>query len=358
MGEVRVERCGGKSLAARRGAWAALTVGAPGALRPSYTDAALLAGLCDNTEVSVLFAYHGDVMVAVWPLHLSRGRLSVLRHIGNGGHEEYAGPFLAPGLEPEPILDALWAGVLEIDADLVEVYNLHAESPTLRFLKRTQKRTAISQITGKIMHTGAVSWAEWLVRKPKAWRDKLKYYRNRLAKQGAVTFERITEADAAAHAQWCIWLKRDWLEVHKIGESWLRSPSAIAFYASLIGREGGGEGFALKVDGVPVAGCFCLVDDKRCEFTLTVYDEAWASHSPGNVLIEYLAQWCAERGLDLDFRFPIMPYKAHWADADETVYSVAVALTSGGAMELRKRKLNALVRNAKRAVKKLMRRGK
>ncbi len=317
---------------------------------PAYVEAALSHGLCVG-ELRILSAYQGAELVAVWPLYMSQSKgLRSLRHVGCGSREEYAAPLLAPHLPAEPLLAALWK-VAATGVDLVEIYNLDPESDCHRFFASVpaQARSVSTEICPLIL-TGKAPWATWLSGKPRKFRDNLKARRKRLGSRGEIEFARVSSAKALDHARWCIETKRLWLDTHSIRDSWLRHDAAISFYGSLIDQGVGVEGFALALNGKPIAGCLCLINARSNEFWLTVYDSAFADCSPGNLLIEDVAAWCGERGLDFDFRFPMLPYKEHWADGERPVHTLILALTPKGARAVWRQKSLSRIRRVATAV--------
>lgn len=331
-------------------AWERLAEGTAGAFHPAYVQAAWTSGLCPG-DLCILAAHRGGKLVAVWPLYAARSKgLSVLRHLGNGSREEYAGPLLAPDEQPEPILSALWDAVRR-HGDLVEIYNLRDDSAAYRFFRDLPAGKFVSSAGCPVIHTASVPWDQWLAAKSKKFRNDLKQNRKPLVKKATITFRRIPAAEAERHARWCVQTKRLWLDTHKIDESWLRDDAVIAFYASLMDRAAGVEGFAMEADGEPIAGAICTVGAGVCEYFLTVIDEEWRDYSPGMLLIEDLARWCSEQGLDFDFRFPVFDYKLRWADEQRTVHTMALALTGRSSVELARRRLSTLKLKLRRAVK-------
>lgn len=354
VGNVRVERLGTLAdLQAHRDAWSALASGAPVAHKPAYVEAAWNSGLCAG-DLLILMAYQGDQLVAVWPLYTSRKMsCTTVRHVGNGGREEYAGPLLAPDMDPEPILAALWDAARR-EGDLIELYNLDADGPADRFFRQVPASGRIvGAIVCPITHMNGVVWDAWFATKSKNFRSDLKRKRKRLESAGALAFRRVPAADAEPFARWCVEVKRLWLDAHKIGESWLRPDEIISFYGGLMDRDAGVEGFALELDGQVIAGVICLLGGGICEYYLTVYDERFRDGSPGNLLIEDLSKWCAQRGLDLDFRFPSYDYKERWSDGHRTVNTIVLALSPAGSLMLAGRRAQRLVRRARSAIKKI-----
>ena len=123
-------------------------------------------------------------------------------------------------------------------------------------------------------------------------------------------------------------------------------PESRDFLAALCAREdatGGVAMFALKVDGVPIAAYLVSVDRRRVEYYANAYDEAWGTHSPGSVLIEYLLQWTFERSLDFDFRIGDQAYKYKWAKHSCSVVNWEVALGKRGVPAVLRMRFELLV---------------
>ena len=334
--------------------WETLAVAGGMAQQPAFVEAAWASGACTG-HLLILMAKDQGRLVGVWPLYREIAVARVLRHVGSGGREEYAGPLLAEGRDPLPILDALLQ-VARREGDIIELYNLEHGSYLHRFFAAETSPRRISTTTVCSLSTASAPWANWIAGRRKNLRSGLARRRRRLSEQGAVTFRQIAPSEARAHVRWCIEQKRTWLRARKNRNGWLGHDAIIDFYASLIAQDAGVQGFVLELNGATIAGEICLAGPRRLESYLTAYDPAWHAYSPGNLLTEELARWCSARQLDFDLRFPASPYKLEWADRLREVHTIVIATTFRGAIMAELKRLRGGVLLARRFARATLRR--
>lgn len=148
------------------------------------------------------------------------------------------------------------------------------------------------------------------------FRANLRRRRKRLAEGGAISFRRTERADPA-------WLERFYrLEASgwkgRRGTAIAADPRTRAFYDRIAAHaeaEGMLAFYSLERDGEPVAMHFGLVHGGRYFLPKPAYDEAFASCSPGQLLMEDVLTDCIDRGLEVfDFLGPCMDWKLDWTD--------------------------------------------
>jgi CelD/BcsL family acetyltransferase involved in cellulose biosynthesis len=330
--------------------WDGLAVRAGAAQTPAFAEAAWASQTCTG-NLAILLAKSRDRLLGVWPLYRENGPIRVLRHLGCGGREEYAGPLLAEGWNPRPILDAL-SSAARREGDVIELYNLEHDSSLHRYFAAAKAvRRLSTAITCLSMNTASDPWPNWMARKRKSLRNGLARRRRRLLERGSVTFRQVAREEAIDHVRWCVERKRAWLRSRKMDYDWLRSDAPIDFFASLIAGGDRVQGFVLEVDGVPIAGEICLEGQRRLESYLTAYDLAWHAYSPGQLLTQELAEWCSARQLDLDLRFPAASYKLEWADQSRLVHTIVLATTWRGAIAIELQRAQRAIRSSQRSAR-------
>ena len=203
-------------------------------------------------------------------------------------------------------------------------------------------------------------WAAYQKTLSGSLRHKLRRVRRRLAEKGTVSLGIEAPSGAAALLDWMLAQKRRWLERHGLTER-LDRPRRLSRLSRQPGqpaRRAGVKLFALKVDGVPIAGQLATVDPVRFEAHIGVYDPEWSFYAPGQVLTEHCMAWAFERGLDFDLRVGDEAYKRDWASrsCDATTWYVA---TSWRGLRVVARRRAVLVSwQLKSRLRRLLRRGR
>lgn len=302
-------------------------------------------------RLNIVTARDNGRLVGVWPLYIARGAKgeALVRHLGCGGHEEYAGPLIDPQYDGAKALIQAMYDVASKAGDVLEIYNAMDGSPLQAVFRDDLRATRFSNfvVSPVIRCSQAGSWQEWFATKSKSFRDGRKQDRKRLMAQGDLVFRQVAAEDAATHVDWFFDSKTRWLDGRRIGSDWMRGRPVRDFYSGLVGQAEGVEGFALDLDGRTMAGCICLRSATTLEFYVTTFDPEFARYSPGNVMIEDLVRWCIERRLDFDFRLIGADYKLRWADAEIAVETTFVATTKKGVAAVRRRQRTYRINRAK-----------
>lgn len=259
-------------------------------------------------------------MVAVWPFvqRQKAGKPKRLDPISCGMNEEYADPLLAPIADNVELCKQI-LGALMRGADILHAQFLADGSNMQKAIEASKcVRHAVPIDAFQIDRRSAPTWDAFMSAYPSKLRVNLRGRRKQLREQGVVTFEMADSAgDQAAVIDWCLRQKQAWLKQRDKSSDWFYRPETRAFLleaASVkdgIGRLGL---FALKLDGVTVAATIVTIDRERIEGYVTSFDPAYSRFSPGNLLIQDVAQWGFERQLVFDMRTLKSDYKERWAN--------------------------------------------
>jgi CelD/BcsL family acetyltransferase involved in cellulose biosynthesis len=321
----------------------------------------------DSLQLNVITSRFGGRLVGVWPLYvfLDERGIRIVRHLGCGGAEEYAGPLIGSDLVKMALPDdgpaRLVLGMYEIATalgDVLEIYNTPDRSILQNIVHKVERRPRFGRSTTSpiVRCSEGRSWDDWFAAKSKSFRDGRKQDRKRLQRLGNLAFREVSADDAKRHVDWFFDAKAHWLDERGIQASWLRGQPIRDFYSGLVGKAEGVEGFALDLDGRTIAGCICLRSGAALEFYVTAFDPDFARYSPGNVMIEDLVKWCIARKLDFDFRITNDPYKLRWADGAISTETISVACTKKGVGLVRRRRNQYYVTQAKIWIKERIKR--
>ncbi|WP_373049162.1 GNAT family N-acetyltransferase [Vulgatibacter sp.] len=148
------------------------------------------------------------------------------------------------------------------------------------------------------------------------FRANVRRRRRKLEEKGAVTFERITHADAAALQAFYDLEAAGWKG--EKGTAIGCEGATRSFYdriAAWAEREGCLSLYALRLEGVPVAMHYGLTWGGRYFLPKPAFDESHGACSPGQLLLHDVLRDCVERGLvEFDFLGPWMDWKADWTE--------------------------------------------
>lgn len=281
-------------------------------------------------ELVCLTLHDGARLAGVWPLVVRRERsLRIVAPLGFEG-----GEYCAPLVESDDVtgrVALLWREAKRA-GDLAILSEVRAGSPIAGVLERERGGAFTYDPVGTyyLARADYADWETYAARVSARLRYHVRLGQRRLAARGTVSIGR-EESDVAGLIDWTLECKKRSLAEAGLGGAWIGRRDLRDFLVALAGRgEETGElaVFAVKVDGVPVAGHIVSVDRTRVEGYVSAYDRAWRACAPGNVLIEHVVRWAFERGLDVDFRIGDQPYKEKWADhrIDTVTWHVATSL--------------------------------
>lgn len=294
--------------------------------------------------------------ILIWPLFSSRrGSIRVLRHPGSGSREEYSGPVIADGQDGADLLRRA-VMTLRSYGDVLEAYNLRPGGALAPILKERKPRWVSSVWSPVITLSNFASSEDWRKAKSANFRQQNRAKRKRLAKLGPLTSALVTPEQVPDYVDWTFDQKTRWLDVKAIGKNWVTDQTSRDFYKQILVTEGAQvSGLELKVGDVRVASVI-LYWDESAEFFVTTYDPAYASYSPGLLVLDDVVDLACARGLDVDLRLTTDTYKLRWADRFEPRETLFVALTARGWPHVAAARANSGVRCLRRAAGALVRR--
>lgn len=283
--------------------------------------------------------WSGDRLVGVWPFQRNRlGFASRLEPLGCGVHEEYGDPLVASDVDEADVCSALLA-LLRPMADVVEVPFVRDGGPMQALLLKAGMFNVATPLKAfELQRRGLDSFDALLQSYSSNFRANLKQKRKRLQKLGTLRFELPEDYDSCASTiDWVIEEKRRWLLRQDKQCPWLPKDEVARFFrtASTRQSEFGRVGFfRLTLDGKPVAAFLATIDRARVEMLTTSFEPEYGRFSPGMLIIEDVARWCFERGLDFDMRILHMDYKERWANVVTSRIKYRVPMTWKGACVL------------------------
>ncbi|QGZ66427.1 GNAT family N-acetyltransferase [Paraburkholderia acidisoli] len=309
--------------------WLAL-VAAPDARSPftgfDYAALAAARAFANGATLEVACVYDAHELVVMWPVSIAReGVLRTARHLSCGSGEEYGGPLIKDTRRADLYAAAVGA-IRRIHADVLDVPMLEHGSALSYALDAAPRAWAPRWLPerARVMPGYAIGlrayvlFDDFLATRPAAFRSALRYSARRLAKTGAVSCSWCTNVEDTQNVlTWLFANKREWAQKRAIDTPYLLQDDVRDFFLALAAR----VDLActplvacVKVDGKPVAASINLVGAQQVEYFITTYDEAFSTHSPGNLLVEFVARWAQEHQLDFDFRPLHGDYKARWSN--------------------------------------------
>lgn len=267
----------------------------------------------------------------VWPLVLAvRPGHTVAMGLGSES-TEYDQLLVAPGEASDEDLVAAHRFVRErCPADVVEIGFVGEASVRARLIAEEDRPRRAHPIPAFVRDLSPFATAEAHLRAlPAKLRNELGRRRRHFEASGRFTSGFVEDADAARRAiDWAIAQKADWLRRKREANAFLSTTEFRSFLHAQVGRRdacGRLAVMACTLDDRFVAVKIGCVDRRRFEGFVTVYDPAFQTLSPGNLLLADCLAWCVAEGLDYDFRIGDEPYKQIWATGSETVVRWEIA---------------------------------
>lgn len=291
-----------------------------------------------GAELKVVEVRRNQATVAVWPLYLDHGSRA-MRHLGSGSNEEYAG-LIGRSIDA-PIAEAAVKWALG-ECDMLEVYNLAPSDPLSLALQRTDHVKI--KCTSPIITVGSDPNA-WRSSKSKSFRQNIKNARNRLSRFGDVKSGLVDPRDGIDFAKWIFATKRKWLLDRKITQNWLHQTLPHVFFQNMMSDFSSNvRGYALTLDGNYVAGSIIFLGDD-VEFFVVANDENYKSFSPGQLLLDGLVDFAADRGSRIDLRLNLEGYKLRWTDAYEDRFTYYASATLKGRHQVMMKRLKLTIQS-------------
>jgi CelD/BcsL family acetyltransferase involved in cellulose biosynthesis len=309
------------------GDWRALAAATPdanGFQSFEWCRAWMAANGSDRDTWRIVTLREDGRLVALWPLQCDRLLgARILRWLGEPW-TQYGDALALPGPQRYDRLALVWRAICAFpDIDLVKLGRLRQGAAVTALPALAMPRAVYCEMAPFVD----------LARKgppPKA--DKrLRARRRRLEAIGPVRFEIVSDADARLrYVREAVALKRDWLAARKLASTGLWHPALDALMEDMapsdilvVGR--------LSVDGRTAAIELGLHSNGGFRSLLGCHDPAFATGSPGHLLIGHMIDWSRRANCRLyDLMVPADPYKAQWSNDCVTVADHATALTLRG----------------------------
>lgn len=198
-------------------------------------------------------------------------------------------------------LEALWTAIRRAGRPLV-ARRLTPRDGELELLKRAP--AALVSLRPGSTQTAAApieDWRRFEAAMSSNSRSEMKRKRRALEKHGAVAFEAVSPDVRDVDGRLDMLLAVE-------ASGWKgRERSAIAFrpaletflrdYARRTAEQGSLRFFFLTLNGKPIAAQMLVEEDRRLWQFKIGYDEAWARHSPGRLLMFDILRWASDQGL-------------------------------------------------------------
>jgi CelD/BcsL family acetyltransferase involved in cellulose biosynthesis len=287
------------------------------------------------TDLICATVWSGERLVAVWPLLRDRvGFARRLEPLGCGMQEEYGDPLIATDVDATRACNALLR-LLPAIADLLRVPFVQQGGPMQRALSKIRPFNIAEPMSAYAIERRGFGDLDALLKTYSAnFRSSLRQQRRRLQRQGDLQSGLIEdEPDCVEAISWAIREKRQWVLRQDKRCDWLAGDAtsnvfvAASTKRSVLGR---GGVYRLALDGRPVAVLLITIDRTRVELMATMFDPEFARFSPGMLIIEDVARWAFERGLDVDLRPLHMDFKERWSNSVSVRVKCRVPMTLKG----------------------------
>jgi CelD/BcsL family acetyltransferase involved in cellulose biosynthesis len=318
--------------------------------RASYLLAAWhgVAATQRTNQLRVLTIEEAGELVAVWPLYLDEAK-RVVRHLGCGCNEEYAGLLQAAPARRD--LAELALSTIMPEADLLEVFSLRAGDPLGDAIARRTFHYRGDVHSPVVQTAGYASGDAWRKSKSKSFRQGIRNARNRLEKELGTVATGLVDADRDAFVDWLFAQKREWIAARGIKDSWIDRAASPAFFKVLLAQPSSGVvGFAVKAGGGRLVAGAILFLSNDVEYFITTHDPAFARFSPGQLILDGVVDLTCARGANLDLRITLDDYKLRLTETIEDRYTYRVALKPGGRNAVRLARLRRVIRKARVSV--------
>jgi CelD/BcsL family acetyltransferase involved in cellulose biosynthesis len=296
-------------------------------------------------------------LVLIWPFVVTqRGRWRIARHMGAGFFERDA---LLTTSDGDRAVAQAWRHLKRrLNADFIELWRLLEGSPAALAVERAERfYTSESVRSATIAWDEYPTWEDYFASRTSSNFSRLRRKRRRLAEQGKISFEMVSDSREFAELLAWTWRhKLEWMNQTGQDNPWIRRQDFVRFLETM---QSGPEGktrllfFVMRLDGETIATQLSLIGERCFDWIIGSFDERLGKYSPGQLMQEDCLRWAFERRLLCDLGYGDEAYKMLWANREARATTYLVPLSWLGFAAVVKRKtlprLTAILRRRPRA---------
>lgn len=261
---------------------------------PAFASAAF-RNLPRGTQTRLLFVWHGERLVGLWPVRRDDRRflLPLKLALVEPAYAPLTTPLLAPGSE-DRAAGALVAWLRGSDADVLIIPRIADADAAAGALEAAFRAAGVLPVRINA-HDRAFLDAQSPFPGDTLNRKKtreLERQRRRLAEHGALALETHGGTGAAAALERFLDLEASGWKGAR-GTALKARSAETAFVREAITGIAGEDAarvMLLTLDGAPIAGALILLSGSRAYYFKTAYDEAWSRFSPGLMLTDEITR--------------------------------------------------------------------
>jgi CelD/BcsL family acetyltransferase involved in cellulose biosynthesis len=328
----------------------------------AWLEAAARAGLAEELRLVTVRA--GGRVALLWPLAVRRTATCRVLHALAEPATQYCDALVAgDDSDKARLLDAAWALIKSWkDIDLVELRRVRDDAAIASLPVIAAGRGIIDNLVAAPFVD--IRLATGAGHRSSKTRNALRRHERKLAEHGPVRFEVIEEHDNKIKIMSeAIAFKRRWMEARGLWSSGYAHGASNAFTSPLARSEQFLVARLAVGDTTAAVEAGFVIGDRYWSLTQS-YNERFACHAPGRLLMWHFIDHCATRGIDwLDFLAPAHGYKRDWATGEMPVRDHLIPLSTKGLVWARalkfgrpalKRVFGVLPATMQRCVKKLL----
>ncbi|MEO1720041.1 MAG: GNAT family N-acetyltransferase, partial [Pseudomonadota bacterium] len=278
----------------------------------------------------VVVVRQGREVVALLPLVIRRAIGCLIAEDMTEPFGQYSDILISPAVDGDKVMALVWAAICKLGVDALMLRKVRDDAAVTPWLRQHARGVGLTR-HAPFAEVGSFETHEAYRKTIKSkTRKNLRNYRNRLARDGALHFEVLSDAaERAEVTRQCLSMRTRWLSASGLSSTAFQHP----VFRDLV------AGLADGTDGAPALMTSRLRyqshDGKACDVAIqwgfvfgdryyaymSAKDPAFDTFSPGRLHLEDIVAHCAAQGLQtVDFLVPDMPYKATWA-TDRTAVS-------------------------------------
>ncbi|MEM1306359.1 MAG: GNAT family N-acetyltransferase [Pseudomonadota bacterium] len=289
---------------------------------------------------SLIAVFDGTRLVALLPIVLRRAFGCTIAEDLTEPFGQYSDALIDRQVDRHAALDLMWDAIKGLDVDALMFRKVRADATIAPWLG------AEARPFGECRHAPFVdlgafeSLANYRKTITSKTRKNLRNYRNRLGRDGTLTFETLTgTTERAELTRRCLALRAMWLAQSGLSSMAFQHPAFTRIVAGLAdGAPGAPQLRVTRLRHAPndgpaadIAMQWGFVYAGRYYAFMSAKNAAYDAYSPGRLHLEDIIASCADTGIGVvDFLVPDMPYKATWATGRMTVQGYAMPVTVRG----------------------------